>query len=399
MKKVIFTLAVLVMAFGNVGLAQKAINMKSIGKATMLKHYGFRDRNDMVPQTAIWQDAYGDQYRVTYEYDENDFYLTIELYEVLWDGVWQEYEIITYDYGFDGEVLEMVVSDFDGEEWWDVARASFTYEGGLVSESIIQYFEDGEWVNDEKAVYNYNGDTSTILYWVWNGTTWSSSELYTYTYGMGTMDLLKQYMQGGAWQNEEKVSYTIYSNDFTAYWSEIIVETWSNNAWVNDNKTTYDYEDGVYTSKKYAQWTGSDWEDTEHYSYTYNDGNAVSGSCKVKEGDDFVSGNGDIEMAYGYNADTKSFYGYEVNMTYVDLTGICENNPTISFKVYPNPVSESLTIEAQDFQKAEVYSLTGQKVMESMSDTFNVSALQSGVYMLKVVGLDGSNSVRRIIVQ
>ena len=91
MKKAILILAVLVMAFGNVGLAQQKINLKSLGKADVLKHYGLRERNDMVPQTATWQDTYGDKYRVTYEYDENELYLVTELYEVFWDGIWQEY--------------------------------------------------------------------------------------------------------------------------------------------------------------------------------------------------------------------------------------------------------------------------------------------------------------------
>lgn len=401
MKKAIITLAILVMAFGNVGLAQKKINMKSIEKATMLKHYGLRDRNDIVPQTADWQDSYGEKYRVKFEYDEDEYYLTTEVYEVFWDGVWQEYETIAYEYDFNGNVLEMLLSDFDGEQWIDMARASYTYEGGILSEVVIQYFEDGEWVNEEKAVYNFYGDTSTILYWDWNGNNWTSRDLHTYTYGMGTMEVLMQYMQGGAWQNEEKDSYTIYSNNFTAYWSEILVEQWSNGAWVNDSKTTYNYEDGVFTSKQYAEWTGSAFEETERYSYVYEGGNAVSGFCKVKEGNDFVVGDGDIEMAYAYNADTKSFYGYEVTMTYIDLTNIGENTTanSIGFNVYPNPASQNIRIDAKGFQKAEIYNVTGQKVMESMTESINVSQLEAGVYMLKVYGLDGNSATQRVVVQ
>ena len=400
MKKGLFMLAVLVMAFGNVGLAQQKINLKSLEKATMLKYYGLRDRNDMMPQTAIWQDMYGDKYRVTYEYDEYDYYLSNELYEVYWDGVWQEYEIISYEYDFNGNVLEVLIQDFDGEEWLDMGRASYSYESGMLSEVIIQYWEDGNWVNVEKAVYNFNGDTSTILYWDWNGNNWSSRELYTYTYGMETMELLIQYMQGGAWQNDEKITYTLYSNFSVAYFSEILVEKWSNTTWVNDNKTVYNYdENDVFTSKQYAEWTGSAFEELERYSYIYDGGNAISGSCKVKDGDNFVPGDGDIEMAYGYNADTKSFYGYEVNMTYIDLTGVGDNGQANSFKVYPNPASQNILVEANDFQKAEIYSLTGQKVMESATSTIQVNNLQSGVYLLKVYGQSGEVEMQRIVIE
>lgn len=397
MKKAIITLAVLVMAFGNVGLAQKAINLKSIGKANMMKHYGLRDRNDVVPQTADYQDMYGDKYRVNYEYDENEYYFNYEHYEVLWDGIWQEYEMISYEYDFNGNVMEMLVSDFDGEDWYDLGRASFTYDGDLVSEVITQYFEDGEWVNVEKAVYNYNGDTWTILYWDWNGTTWSSHELYTYNRSSGSViELLIQYMQGGAWQNDELQFFTL---DFDEHVTSILVQDWQNNAWVNDSRITYDFADGVFYAKIEESWTGSDWEATTKYSYTYDNGNAITGSCKVFDGEAFVPGDGDIEMAYGYSSNSVSFYGYEVNMTYVDITGVNENAQTVSFKVYPVPAENEIQIQAESFQKAEIFNLTGQKLMESKQNSVDVRGLATGIYLLKVYDQTGNSASQKLVVK
>ena len=398
MKKAIFTLAILVMAFGNVGLAQKRIDMQAPGMTMMLNHYGLRNRDDKVPQTANWQESYGDKYRVTYEYDENEYYLNTETYEMYWDGVWQEYEIVSYEYDFDGNVLEVLATDFDGEEWIDVARMNYTYEDGMVSEVITQYYEEGEWVNVEKAVYNFNGFSSTILYWNWNGTTWSSNELHTYTVDMsGSIELLKQYMQGGAWQNDEKDTYAVSLS--TGYFSEILVEMWLDNAWVNSSKTSYDYEGDVFVAKHYADWTGSDWEETARFSYSYEDGNAISGACKVKDGNDFVVGDGDIEMAYGYNADTKTFWGYEVNMTYIDLTGTSENETKVSFQVYPVPAENEIQIQAEGFQKAEIFTLTGQLLVESEQSNVNISGLASGIYLLKVVDRAGNSAMRRFVVK
>ena len=396
MKKTILTLAVLVMAFGNVGLAQQRINLKSIEKAAMLKHYGLRDRNDMVPQTATWQDTYGDKYRVQYEYDENEFYLNTEMYEVFWDSVWQEYEMISYEYDFNGNVLEMLVSDFDGEEWWDMGKATFEYEDDLVSEVIVQYWEDGEWVNEEKAVYNYNGDNWTILYWTWNGTTWSSNELYTYNKSAESIELLIQYMQGGAWQNDEQQFFTL---DFDEHVTSILVQDWENNAWVNDSRTTYDFANGVFDSKIEESWDGSNWEITTKYGYIYDNGNAINGFCMVPDGDDFVPGDGDIEMAYGYSADSKSFYGYEVNVTYIDPTGIGENGTKVSFQVYPVPAENEIQIQAEGFQKAEIFTLTGQMMMESEQSNVNVSGLAAGVYLLKVYDQSGNSAMQKLVVK
>ena len=395
MKKAILTLAVLVMAFGNVGIAQQKINLKSVEKAIMLQHYGPRESNDMVPQTATWQDTFGDKYRATYEYDEYDYYLSTEVYEVFWDENWLAYEMITYDYDFNGNVLEMLVQDFDGEEWIDMAKASFAYEDDLVSEVIIQYWEDGEWVNVEKAVYNYNGDTWTILYWDWNGTTWSSNELYTYNKSAESIELLIQYMQGGAWQNDEKQFFTL---DFDEHVTSILVQEWENNVWVNDNRIAYDYSNGVFDSKTEELWDGSEWVTTTKYSYLYDNGNAISGSCKVFDGNDFVVGDGEIEMAYGYSADTKSFYGYEVNMTYVDPTSVNEST-SVNFKVYPVPAENEILIQAEGFQKAEIFTLTGQMMLESEQNSINVSGLASGMYLLKVYDQTGNSATQKLVVK
>ena len=396
MKKAIITLAVLVMAFGNAGLAQQKINLKSIVKATMLKQYDSRDRNDVVPQTADYQDTYGDKYRVKYEYDENEYYLNYEHYEVYWDDVWQEYEMVAYEYDFNGNVLEMLVSDFDGEEWYDVGRASFTYDDDLVTEAIIQYFEDGEWVNVEKAVYNYNGDNWTILYWDWSGTTWTSDELYTYNKTTGSIELLIQYMQGGAWQNDEKQFFTL---DFDEHVTSILVQEWENNTWVNDSRTTYNLANGVYDTKIEEVWNGSDWEATTKYSFTYDNGNAINGSCKVFDGETFVPGDGDIEMAYGYTSNSLSFYGNEVNMTYIDLTSVNENAQAVSFKVYPVPAENEIQIQAEGFQKAEIFTLTGQMLMESEQSNVNVNGLASGVYLLKVYDQTGNSAMQKFVVK
>ena len=106
----------------------------------------------------------------------------------------------------------------------------------------------------------------------------------------------------------------------------------------------------------------------------------------------------ELEMAYGYNAATKTFYGTEIDMTYVDLTGVNENAQA-NFKVYPVPAENEIQIQAEGFQKAEIYSVTGQMMMESLSETVNVSQLASGVYLLKVYDQSGRTEAQRIVVK
>ena len=54
--------------------------------------------------------------------------------------------------------------------------------------------------------------------------------------------------------------------------------------------------------------------------------------------------------------------------------------------------------DGEGFEKAEIYNIAGQKVMESSNAQIDVKALQAGVYMLKVFG-NGSNEILRVVVK
>lgn len=396
MRKVIITLAVLVMAFGNVGFAQRNTPLKSNATANVLKHYGVRDETTVVPQTATWHTVDGEKYRTTYTYDEYDYYLIEEFSEIDEGDGWRDFYLITYEYDFSGNVIEaMGMSAYETGVLENDAFVSYTYENGELSEVIYQYWDGDDWVNELKEVYNYNGDVSTVLYWDWNGSNWSSNELWTYTRTGNTLEVLIQYMQGGAWQNDEKGTYTL---DFDEHVTEIFYELWQNNAWVNFIKVIYHYNDeGCYDSKLIQGWmvNSSVWEDDIICRFSYVDGNAVHGEALKVDG---IVCDDELEMAYGYNAATKTFYGSEVDMTYVDLTGVNENSQA-NFKVYPVPAENEILIQAEGFQKAEVYSLTGQKLMESTTEKMIVSALSQGVYVLKVYDQSGKAEAQRIVVK
>ena len=398
MKKGFFTLTILMMAFGNMGFAQDEANLKSEATANVLKHYGVRDEITVVPQSCYITGANGDYARSVYTYDEYDYYLIEELYSLSMDGQWLDMIRISYEYDFSGTVMEKLTQmDATGMgNWADKEFVTYTYEGGELSEVIIQRKEGDEWVNKTKEVYNYNGDVTTVLYWAWNGNNWTSDELYTYTYSSGTIELLIQYMQGGAWQNDEKDTYTL---DFDENVTEILVEGWEGPNWVNDQKTTYNYEDRVFTSKLIEDWNGASWESTYRSNYVYVNGNATRGKCEMMSGGEWVPADGPMEIAYGYNAASLTFNCYQVEATYVDLTGVDENTQAASFKVYPMPAENEIQIQAEGFQKAEIYSVTGQKMMESTIDKMNVSSLSQGVYLLKVYDQSGNSETQRIVVK
>ena len=398
MKKAIFTLAILAMAFGDVALAQTKgalkNKLKSNATETVMKHYGLRDESTIVPQEANWVDAYNDHYRVTYTYDEYDYYLLEEFYARDEGDGWS----VTYEYDFAGNVIEMLgeMATLTGEMQNDY-MASYTYDGDELSEVVYQYWSNGNWMNETKEVYNYNGDVTTVLYWEWNGSNWSSDELYTYTHGNGTIELLIQYMQGGAWQNDEKQIMTL---NFDERITEILVQDWENPSWVNEELTTYHYEGDVFPSKTVQDWNGSAWEDHLLFTYEYDEyGNAKHGECKENFYGQLMPADGDIEMVFGGGEKSYEYYGTRVDITYFDLMGLSENAEAMHLSVYPQPAQGEVNIEADGFAKAEIFNMAGQKVMESLSTTVNVATLPTGLYIIKVYDPEGNYATQRFVVK
>ena len=398
MKKAIFTLAVLVMAFVNMGFAQSNIDLKSKTTKRVFKQFGLVRESYVVPQQARYNVLDATQYRTTYNYDESDYTLTEEITESYSDD-WTNVSRVAYEYGFSGEVMEMLDQMWVGGEWRDMMRATFEYDGDVISEVIYQYNMGGTWMNQMKEVYNFNGDQWTVLMWNWNGNNWSSDHLYTYTRGSNVIELLIQYMEGGAWQNEAEEIYTL---DFNENVVEILYKEWNTGSliWEDVERMTYIYDNGVYTDQYHQSWDGATWNDEYHYIFEYDEiGNAKHGVCYAFGGYDWVSANGNIDMAYDYNAETKSFYGSEVEMIYVDLTSVNENAQTFNVKVYPMPAENEIFIQAEDFQKAEIYSVAGQKLMESQMEKMIVGTLPSGVYLLKVYDRWGNAKTQKLMVK
>jgi hypothetical protein len=75
------------------------------------------------------------------------------------------------------------------------------------------------------------------------------------------------------------------------------------------------------------------------------------------------------------------------------------NNELTDFYVYPNPVSNIAHIDfaSNNFQKAEVYGLQGEKLLESEETTIDVSNLSSGFYLLKIYANNGKSAVKRLM--
>ena len=86
-----------------------------------------------------------------------------------------------------------------------------------------------------------------------------------------------------------------------------------------------------------------------------------------------------------------------IGLTLSVLEGIPET-PESFVKVWPNPTSGVLHIEADEFNKVEIYNLLGQIVMHAEKvETMDLSDLDKGVYFLIASNKNGAKAVTKVI--
>ncbi|HRO76525.1 MAG TPA: choice-of-anchor J domain-containing protein [Crocinitomicaceae bacterium] len=59
-----------------------------------------------------------------------------------------------------------------------------------------------------------------------------------------------------------------------------------------------------------------------------------------------------------------------------------KNLTETTFQLYPNPAKDVITITSN--AKKEIFSITGEKLLETQAETFDISALNSGIYFVKI---------------
>lgn len=71
-----------------------------------------------------------------------------------------------------------------------------------------------------------------------------------------------------------------------------------------------------------------------------------------------------------------------------------------SYEIYPNPTDGNIVVRGGNINTVEVYNLCGQKVASvngSQNVNVNMSALESGVYMVKVIEVNGNSTVNKVV--
>lgn len=399
MKKHILLIAALVI-LGMTGNAQHGIDMKLVDKAIHPQHMRSL-RDDIAPQRVAYhtnEDAII-HFRDNFSYDEIEFFLA-EISTSFQDlDTWKPYSLTTYEYNYNLMPLVILTQKWE-DEYVNDKKTTITYNDDdfnpLIQEELFQEWENGQWVNIKKHLYTYD-PLQTILVKDWNGNNFDNQYLYTIeTNGINTTILL-QYWNGGAWMNMEKQEIT-YNHGHEI--QERVIMQWDNPNWINTERHVYEYEDSYKLNKiTKTLWENGAWSNdkVKTIQYTHEGFNSTHAICNANYGDADEL-NDDIEMFYNEGQSITYYHVNEVSIEYVDVTKLAEH-ASHQFTVAPNPIHNQLCINGNLFMKAELYTLTGQKVLESVTPMITLNNISSGAYLLKIQDQDGRIETQKVLVK
>ena len=110
---------------------------------------------------------------------------------------------------------------------------------------------------------------------------------------------------------------------------------------------------------------------------------------------------GKIDELYVYN---RTLSASEINLVLNDSSAALTNDNFetnyLLFRLSPNPASDLLKISmVTEIHSVEIYSLLGQKVLESNQKEINISDLSKGLYMVRVQDVNNGVSTQKLLVE
>lgn len=338
---------------------------------------------------------------------------------------WVLYTKNEYEYNTSNNpILETTfVWDTNNLQWDQTYKTEYTYDSSqnMIVETGFEWFPaQNQWFYVYKDELGYDISNNLILennfYWNYDTSEWYSWSKWEYDYDTGNhlISEISFDWDGNQWVNNQKYEYT-YSIS-----GQLIVDIgfdWNsgNSQWIYVYKDEYVYDsNGNRTLGNYYEWlpTPGEWfnfyYDEFIFDLAFNMDDIIVpilyldligvgfGDIKV-EFSNMVIGYRGYENSGGMWVDSSNVLFYYSN--YTNPLKIEDEILAKSLKVYPNPVSQTLTINSEiPLTKVEVYSILGKKVKEINEDFYSIQLndLASGVYILKLASKSGNATMKLI---
>ncbi len=358
----------------------------------------------------IGSTGWNKQSRITYTYDTQEN-LIYRLNELGLNNEWVNYHETSFIIDSLGDATGMLIREWKNAEWVNLQRLTYAYDSNhQVLTRVNESWLNNTWENVGRMTNTYNsmGETLTQLQEHWAGVDWANYNLSTYSYDTaGNMLIyMNQSWQSGAWENSSRAAYTLDSlgNPLT-----ILYQEWGNGKWVNKQRITSIYNE--YSNKIFETFeTAVDSVLVNSYRHRYYydlRGNSEIGENDVWQNESWKLAMGNPLTIYGNNEPQdfiSSVVRYSATFRPSNLGMDDERQNTYSFKVYPNPVANTVTIsgtiEKSGSTILSVYSVQGQLLLQrkiSQDKTLiDISSFSQGIYLFKL-GKGKNSSVKQIV--
>ena len=343
----------------------------------------------------------------------------------------------TWDAILGGDGMECAIDHYDDEiiyAEYQYGGLRKTYNGGNNWDNIKPVNYEGAW-NTPYEMHATNSDLLVIGY----------DEVYRTTTGGAVWDSISFNVSNG--QALRSIALAPSNEDYiyAASYSKIKVTKDAGQSWtyIKPGLANYNITDiAVSTNDPDRVWvTFSDYDNTKKV-YESNDAGSswtnISGTnlpslpvnCIVYQGganDDLYIGtdvgvyykNNNMtewvpfnnglpnvivtELEINYNEGTISASTFGRGVWQSPLNTVSESSFLIneySINVFPNPAENEITINTTDWKNYQVviYSMTGEKIIESRSKKIDVSKLNSGYYLVDISNVDAGYSVKSKLV-
>ncbi len=149
-------------------------------------------------------------------------------------------------------------------------------------------------------------------------------------------------------------------------------------------------------------------DDSGNIVYTINDGETdvtINGESEVVKSHVITGLNSSTQYSFVVTAEDPSGTPADNNPISLSATTLEEEEETVlnlessrfAIRLYPNPVKNSLTISGMKLNSVSVYSLSGQRLLTTISNSVDMSKLKSGIYLLTIEKPDGEEFQTKIL--
>lgn len=406
---------------------QVNFNSNSDTSTFIREYYKYDEKGNRILLTNInpCEGCAASTHKIETIYDENGN-RTMELI-YFWNFTSKQFnKVRKTDYTFDGKgKLTNIMEHMWLENGTEVNPAktdlSYDEQGNVLLKVSTRYDANtNEWVGDVKDEYAYTNNKCTLyIFYRWNKETsqWvylSKNETEYDANGNITLGINYNWENSkNQWIPSSKRTY-IYSQEgkmtnYTNFQWDI-----STSQWFNNQKTDYFFDtNGRETEQVYSEWdnSASKWIGLNKYESNYNEKafltftassrwNKIMNTWDISSKEEYEydsNGNNTSITSYYWNLSenawsirTKTNNYYSLH----DLTNKVDIKEKLKVRLYPNPVSETFTLVITDNSatQCQLYNSNGQLLqtlpVEQGVNTYNVSHLREGMYLLKIKTVD-----------